>query len=110
LDIALQAQLPAFVSVSKFPSIKRDLSVTVAQDVPVSAMLNVVKAELGEALSNIVLFDVYRGTGVAEDQKSVSLSLVLQHADRTMTDEEAETFMQSSLTALNDNFSANLRT
>ncbi len=110
LDIALQAQLPAFVSVSKFPSIKRDLSVTVAQDVPVSAMLDVVKTELGEALSNIVLFDVYRGTGVAEGQKSVSLSLVLQHADRTMTDEEAETFMQSSLTALNDNFSANLRT
>lgn len=109
LDIALQAQLPTFVSVSKFPKIKRDLSVTVAQDVPVTSMLDAVKLGLGESLNSIVLFDVYRGVGVAEDQKSVSLSLVLQHADRTMTDDEAEVSMQKALSILDNDFGAQLR-
>lgn len=109
LDIALQAQLPVFVSVSKFPSLKRDLSVVVADDVPAAAMLDAVRNELGQSLNNIVLFDIYRGAGVADDQKSVSLSLVLQHADRTMTDDEAEASVQQALSVLGSNFGAQLR-
>ena len=109
LDLALQAQLPTFVSVSKFPRVKRDLSVTVAKDVPVTSMIDAVKVGLGESLNSIVLFDVYRGAGVDDNQKSVSLSLVLQHADRTMTDDEAEAAMQQALSILDNDFDAQLR-
>jgi len=109
LDKALLAELPAFESVSRFPSIKRDLSVVVGNDIPVSDLLNVVREELGVALVKVELFDVYRGKGVPETAKSISLSLVLQHVDKTMTDDEAEQYMDTALSVLQARFGAQLR-
>ena len=69
-------------------------------------------------LQKIELFDVYRGPEVQEihaqkghagNAKSVSLSLVLQHADKTMTDEEAEVLMGAALAVLETEFGAQLR-
>ena len=85
LDKALLAELPAFSSVSKFPSVKRDLSVLIDNDIPVSDLLTAIKEELGQALINVEVFDVYRGQGISEESKSISLSLVLQYVDKTMT-------------------------
>ncbi|MFT6408739.1 MAG: phenylalanyl-tRNA synthetase beta chain [Arenicella sp.] len=109
LDVALKAQLPSFQSVSRFPSIKRDLSVLVAQDLPVASLLNSLRDELGVVLNKVELFDLYRGPGVADDAKSISLSLVLQHQDKTMTDEEAEKLMGDALSLLETKWGATLR-
>lgn len=109
LEHALEARLPEFVSVSRFPSIKRDLSVILSEDVAVANALNAVKSKLGSALQKIELFDVYRGQGVADNTKSVSLSLVLQHADKTMTDDEAEVLTGAALAVLETDFGAQLR-
>lgn len=109
LDKALLAELPAFASVSRFPSIKRDLSVVIENNIPVADLLNVVSGELGAALMSVDLFDVYRGQGVPENAKSISLSLVLQHADKTMTDDEAEQYMDTTLSVLQARFGAQLR-
>jgi len=109
LDAALNAQLPNFETVSRFPSIKRDLSVLVDQDLPVANVIQSLRDELGSVLSKVELFDLYRGQGVADDAKSISLSLVLQHQDKTMTDEEAETLMGCALTLLETKWGATLR-
>jgi len=109
LDAALNAQLPSFEPVSRFPSIKRDLSVLVDQDLPVANLLNSLRAEFGSVLSKVELFDLYRGQGVADDEKSISLSLVWQHQDKTMTDEEAETLMGNALILLETKWDATLR-
>ena len=109
LDRALLAELPTFKSVSRFPSIKRDLSVTVDNEVAVVDLLDVVRSELGVALIKVELFDVYRGQGVPENAKSISLSLVLQHADKTMTDDEAGQYMDAALSILQARFGAQLR-
>lgn len=109
LDRSLNAELPAFKGVSKFPSIKRDLSVVVDNELAVSKLLSSLREELGEALNTVELFDVYRGQGVADDSKSISLSFVLQHADKTMTDEEAETLMSNAHQLLETKWGATLR-
>ncbi len=109
LNKALQAQLPVYQGVSKFPSIKRDLSVVVSEDLAVSQLLNTVSASVGKALSKAVVFDVYQGSGVPAGSKSVSLSLILQHKDRTMTDEEAESAFQKALQILQNEFDAEIR-
>jgi len=109
LERALLAELPTFESVSRFPSIKRDLSVTVDNEVAVADLLDVVRSELGVALIKVELFDVYRGQGVPENAKSISLSLVLQHADKTMTDDEAGQYMDAALSILQARFGAQLR-
>ena len=109
LDLALNAQLPSFEPVSRFPSIKRDLSVLVDQDLPVASLLNSLRDALGAVLNKVELFDLYRGPGVVDNLKSISLSLVLQHQDKTMTDEEAEELMGDALSLLEKNWGATLR-
>ena len=109
LDTALAAKLPEFMSVSRFPSVKRDLSVVVKNDIAVADIIDGVRRKLGSALIKVELFDVYRGQGVPEDSKSISLSLVLQHSDKTMTDEESEAYMNDALAVLDTQFGAQLR-
>ena len=109
LDLAQQAELPAFKSVSRFPSIRRDLSVVVDNHLAVTSLLDSVRSELGDSLAAVEVFDVYRGQGVEKDAKSVSLSLVLQHQDKTMTDEEAENLMGLALSVLESKCGAQLR-
>jgi len=101
--------LPNFQSVSRFPSIKRDLSVLVDQDLPIASLLKSLRDEMGSVLVKVELFDVYRGQGVADDAKSISLSLVLQHQDKTMTDEDAEGLMGKALSLLEAKWGATLR-
>lgn len=109
LDKSLIAKLPSFKAVSKFPSSRRDLSVLVDQQLPVSSLLQSLGRGLGKSLVKAKVFDVYQGAGVNEGSKSVSLSLVLQHQDKTMTDEDAEGLMKSALSILENEHQAQLR-
>lgn len=110
LELSLDAMLPKFKSVSRFPSVKRDISVLVNDHVLVSSILHSVKRSAGSALVKTEIFDLYKGQGIAENEKSVSLSVVLQHADSTMTDEESEKIMGNVLARLEDECGAKLRT
>lgn len=109
LDKALQAKIPEFSSISRYPSIKRDLSILIQNEATAFAIIDVIRTKLGSTLTNIDIFDVYRGAGVADGQKSVSISMTLQHHDKTMTDEEAEEISANVLSALKEKFGATLR-
>jgi len=109
LDEAISAELPVFSAVSRFPSIKRDISVVVDSAIPVARLTESIRDKLGSVLNKVELFDLYTGQGVGEQSKSVSLSLVLQHKDKTMTDEEAEKLMGAARSVLEAQFGAKLR-
>ncbi|MFT5611214.1 MAG: phenylalanyl-tRNA synthetase beta chain [Polaribacter sp.] len=109
LDKSLIAELPSFKAVSKFPSSRRDLSILVNQQLPVSSLLHSLSRALGKSLVKSQVFDVYQGAGVKDGSKSVSLSLVLQHQDKTMTDEDAEDLMKKALSVLENEHQAQLR-
>ena len=48
----------------------------------------------------MVLFDIYRGQGVAEGSKSVAFSMTLRADDRSITAAEADGEVKDILTAL----------
>ena len=61
------------------------------------------------ALRNIRLFDIYRGTGIAEGKKSMAFSLELRADDRTLTDTDSEGVVTKVLTALKEKLGVELR-
>jgi phenylalanyl-tRNA synthetase beta chain len=109
LDLSLSAKLPSFKSVSRFPSVKRDLSVLVDENTPVSVLLESIEKSVGKSLAKAELFDLYQGKGVPEGKKSVSLSVVLRNDESTMTDDESESLMMAALRKLEADFGAKLR-
>ncbi len=92
LDLApLQARaVPRAERLSRFPSVRRDLAVVVAADVPWAALEATIRAAAGSLLEDLGLFDRYIGKGVEPGFKSLAMGLILQDKSRTLTDREVD--------------------
>ena len=95
--------------ISKFPSIRRDISVVLDEEIPYAEVLASIKNDATDALSNLELFDVYQGEGIEKKKKSLALGLTFQVTSSTLTDEEVETIMGNVLDGLYNKFGATLR-
>lgn len=111
LNLAL-FQKEAFLSlheISKFPEIRRDLALLVDQTVPTKEIQDTIRRVAGDWLKDVFIFDLYQGKGVPEGLKSIALALILQHATRTLVDDEVAERMDRVVTALKEQFGAELR-
>ncbi len=104
-----QRQVPAYSEVSKFPPIRRDMAVLVDESVSVGELLNAMQAERVEFVTEIGLFDVYRGKGIPENQKSLAFFVMMQDAQRSLLDADADKVMASLLETVKKQFGAELR-
>jgi len=109
LDGVTTANVPAYVPISRYPRLRRDLAFVVPVSIPTSELLDCARAAAGELLAEIRLFDVYQGKGIDSGLKSVALGLILQESSRTLTDQEADDVVANVGQALRREFSASLR-
>lgn len=111
LDVAAisEGTVPSFTPISRYPAIRRDLAVVVDEALPALELDRAVRSTVGDLLTNLQLFDVYRGKGVDSGRKSLALGLTLQDQSRTLTDTEVEQVVEKVLIALNKEFGAILR-
>ena len=111
LDLkALQNRsLPKYQAVSKFPMIRRDLALVVDRSVLAIALDQAIAKVAPPSLIHWEVFDVYRGKGIAEHQKSVALSLILQEPSRTLEDSEVTKIVGEVMASLQEKTGATLR-
>ena len=104
------ASTPVYREVSRFPTVRRDLAVLVPQAVSSADLLATARGACAEApVQDLLLFDVYLGTGVPAGYKSIALGLTLSATERTLTDAEVDQLMARLLQALVDTHHAQLR-
>jgi phenylalanyl-tRNA synthetase beta chain len=58
---------------------------------------------------SIDVFDDYRGKGIAENQKSLAIRVVMQDTERTLTDQEVEDTVHKLVDAALSQCNASLR-
>jgi phenylalanyl-tRNA synthetase beta chain len=109
LSAVLQASLPEYKAVSKFPEVRRDLALLVDRAVAVSELEKVILSSAGDALKSVLVFDVYQGQGIDETKKSVALGLTWQHPSHTLSDEEVNNSVEQTVAALFDQLGAVVR-
>lgn len=109
LDRAIDASVPKFTEYSKFPSLRRDIAVVVAEDVSADQLLECVREATGDVLCDVTIFDIYRGKGIDSGLKSIALGLILQDRSRTLTDEDADRIMVSTTRKLERELKATIR-
>ena len=102
-------KMPQFHELSRFPEVRRDLALIAHKDVAASAVLDVIRENAGEWLTDLRLFDVYQGKGIDPDRKSLAVGLTWQHPSRTLNDDEVNTTTQNILTSLEQRLNATLR-
>ena len=98
-----------FTKISKFPSIRRDITVIVDSKIPVNDVMLAVKSVASEWLHNLELFDLYQGEGIDLEKKSLALGLTFQRSSSTLTDDEVGEVVDRILYTLQQKFGAILR-
>ncbi len=110
LDLLAQCKHKnSFRAWSKFPLVRRDLSFTVGEAVPVQKILDKITSLQIKELQDIAVFALYQGEGIPQGRKSVSLGLILQDFSSTLTDQKVEQIMTDIISLLATTFKAQLR-
>jgi phenylalanyl-tRNA synthetase beta chain len=109
IESAFRSNILKFHKISKFPSVRRDLSIVLDESVPLAVLQENVTVSASGLLSELRVFDVYRGPSIETGRKSVALGLILQDSSRTLTDIDADTVVTAVATRLRDVLSATIR-
>lgn len=93
---------------SKFQKVSRDLAFVLNKDAQVGAIMQQIK-QLGlTELIDLSVFDIFAGGNLAASEKSVAFNLVFQ-AEKTLGDEEVNSWLNSIKSLVCDKFAARLR-
>lgn len=105
-------QLPAWHAVSKFPQVRRDLSIVIEDSVSWSAVETAVNHSLGDdkaLLDNLCLFDVYKGDNIENGYKSLAMAMIFQEKNRTLEDKEVDKLVSKAVSFLAEHLNAEIR-
>lgn len=107
--VLLERKVPSFNSLSKFPSVRRDLALLLEEQVSFHAVEKCINDCQEKSIKEVMVFDIYRGQGVEQGYKSIALALIMQDATQTLTDSEIDAIVNRVLDALSNKLSAKLR-
>jgi phenylalanyl-tRNA synthetase beta chain len=105
----LKNQRVKYAEVSRFPSVRRDLSLLLDKAVTFAQLETLARQSERKLLRTVDLFDVYEGDKLPVGKKSYALSFILQDAEKTLTDEQVEKAMGRIRQAFEKEAGAELR-
>lgn len=111
-DLVLQAvkkNVIVYKEVSKFPAVRRDLSMLIDKAVSFNQLKQIALRTEKKLLKEVDVFDVYQGDKLPEGKKSYALSFVLQDDEKTLTDKAIDAVMQKVIHNLNKEAGAEIR-
>ncbi|MFN3629545.1 MAG: phenylalanine--tRNA ligase subunit beta [Casimicrobiaceae bacterium] len=107
---ALQHQpLPAPAPVSRQPMVRRDLALVVEASVESEHIVTTLSSAAPTFVKGLDVFDVYRGSGLSEGEKSVAIRILMQDSERTLSDSEIDEACQRLLSVATTALGARLR-
>ena len=109
LDSLVPMQLMQVKETAKFPPVRRDIAVVVDNQINVQSIISSLYEKKPAVVTEIALFDIYRGKSVGENKKSLAFRVILQDVGRTLTDEDADLIIANLLQVLATKFDAILR-
>jgi len=93
--------------IPRFPSVTRDIALVVDEQVSYQTVENIIQSF--SLVTEVNLFDLYRGKQIPEVKKSFAIRIIYQSPSYTLTDEEVDQTQEQMLARLRQELSANLR-
>lgn len=109
LDALSKAKLTSYSEISRFPSVRRDLSLLVGTETSNKVLVDTVNKHAPASLQNVLTFDVYAGKNIEKGKKSVALGLILQDFSRTLEESEVDQAVSAVLSGLSQDLGVTLR-
>ena len=98
-----------FSKLPQFPSIDRDLSLSVPSSVTIGELESIIQENGTDLLRVKKLYDLYGGDQIESGMQGVTFSLSFRSDDRTLQDDEVDTIMEKIISETSSQVDAKLR-
>jgi phenylalanyl-tRNA synthetase beta chain len=98
--LALPLREPRYERLSRFPSVERDFSLLLSNDVSYERLRRGIEALRIAELLSIEPRELFRGAGVPEGQYSLLLRITFQSTERTLRDDEVALWSEQIVAAV----------
>src|SRR5712672_1892965 len=78
------------LELSPFQPVERDFAFVVDRSIKAADLVRAAQTVDRKLITQITVFDVYEGEGIAPGKKSIAIAVTLQPRDKTMTDQEID--------------------
>lgn len=102
-------KIPMYQPVSKFPEVRRDLSLVLDKKVQFDEIMKIAQKESKKLVKRINVFSVYEGDSIGEGKKSYALSFILQDENKTLNDKVIDKTMNALMLSFENNLNAIIR-
>ncbi len=110
-DLLFQSANPKFdvQEVTRFPEVKRDLSLILDKRVRFEEIRAMVMGTGKKLIKSVTAFDVYEGENIPAEKKAYALGFTLQDETKTLTDEEIDKTMNKLMAEFETKLGAIIR-
>jgi phenylalanyl-tRNA synthetase beta chain len=103
------SKLTRYHSLPKFPAAERDFSFVIPDAISVSLICSEIFS-VSPLIEDVYPFDVYKGEKIGPGLKSVTFSVKIRSAEKTLNDKETEAICSSIISVLREKYNITLRT
>ena len=98
-----------YLAPSKFPSVKRDLSLLIDETISFEEIQKVVLKSERKILKSVGLFDVYKGKNLPAGKKSYAISMTIEDVHKTLTDKQIDKLVNKVILNLKRELAVEIR-
>ena len=97
LELCIDTLLPLvvwvkkFTPLTKFPSVRRDISIIVNRSIQSAMLVDIVKEKGTDLVESVDIFDLYQGKQIAPQEKALAVRISYRSKERTLRDDEVNT-------------------
>ena len=106
--------LSKYEEISKVPTVRRDLAFTLPIEIESDEIIKFVLKSAknfknGKILKNFELFDLYKGEGIASNEKSLAFRVLMQDTEKTLEEKFVQSLIVEIVKIIENEFNAKIR-
>ncbi|MGN6493794.1 MAG: phenylalanine--tRNA ligase subunit beta [Agriterribacter sp.] len=102
-------QKQGYIEIPRFPAVQRDLAIVLDKQVSYEKVEQTVKKAGIQKLESLKLFDVFESDKLGANKKSLAVSFTFLDKEKTLTDTEIDSMMQTIMQNFEKELSAEIR-
>lgn len=95
--------------ISKFPSVERDLSLLVPEDLHFQDLKKEIQKIAGKQLKSVQVFDLFQGAGVPDGHRAIAFKMIFQSEEGTFSDDQLNKLFNGVIEGLTKKFEVKVR-
>ncbi len=95
--------------ISKYPSVKFDLSMIVKDEVTAKEIIDCITKATKSTSCEVEIFDIFKGGAIEKGSKSIAVSLTFQSNEKTLGESDIDPVISEVMSSLRSKLNANIR-